>query len=102
MANEKRLIDATVLCSAIECVQKHLIAGDSDFFKGYLGAMEGMLNATNEMPTVDAVEVVRCKDCRGKNGGVTGPEGRYLCERTSRWVRDNDFCSYGERRKENA
>lgn len=46
----------------------------------------------------DDVRVVRCKDCRGMNGEVVRPEGRYLCERTSRWVWDNDYCSLGERK----
>ena len=51
-------------------------------------------------PTVDAVPVVRCKDCKnfGRNfendtfcsscGGLSDPE-------------EDDFCSYGERRTDN-
>lgn len=46
----------------------------------------------------DVAPVVRCKDCKGINYGVSRPEGRYLCERKSLWVFNNDFCSYGERR----
>ena len=46
----------------------------------------------------DVVPVVRCKDCRSINRGVVRPEGRYLCERISRWVFPDDFCSCGERR----
>lgn len=47
-------------------------------------------------PTVDAVEVVRCKDCihRMKNG---------MCEYKDYSVvaqDDNDFCSWGERRED--
>ena len=47
---------------------------------------------------VDVREVVRCKDCRGTMSGITHPSGRCLCERISRWVSDNDFCSNGEKR----
>ena len=47
-------------------------------------------------PSVDAVEVVRCKDCihRMKNG---------MCEFKDYSVvaqDDNDFCSWGERRED--
>ena len=41
--------------------------------------------------TVDAVEVVRCKDCNEYNGH------RY-CTYFACSVLDNDFCSYGERK----
>lgn len=50
------------------------------------------------MPTVDAVPVVRCKDCRycDYKSNVIGCacfRGGFL-----RNTRENDFCSYGERR----
>lgn len=51
-------------------------------------------------PAVDAVEVVRCKNC--KHRYYNDDLGRHCC---SIWadgydtvVRDDDFCSYGERR----
>ena len=47
--------------------------------------------------TVDAVEVVRCKDCK-----MLGPylrSGKYVyCDRTCMIVREEDYCSYGERK----
>lgn len=46
----------------------------------------------------DVVPVVRCKNCRGTMSGIMHPSGRCLCERISRWVSDNDFCSAGEKR----
>ena len=50
-----------------------------------------------DAPTVDAVEVVRCKDCKYWNGETNG------CARNPCVValRKNDFCSYGERVKRN-
>jgi len=45
--------------------------------------------AIERAPTVDAVEVVRCKDCKHWHGGDC-----YRIEIT----RPDDFCSYGERR----
>lgn len=58
-----------------------------------------------EFPTVDAVPVVRCKDCR--YGSCTGEYGLYYeCELSEGEVaplwREDDFCSYGERRKDGA
>lgn len=47
-------------------------------------------------PIVDAVEVVRCKDCkwRGKVGCAV-----YIVDESDR-PKDDDFCSFGERNDE--
>ena len=77
MANEKRLIDANLFFSAVEFIKKHLIAGDSEFLQGYEAGLSGAVNAVNELPTVDAVEVVHgqwihhegyeeCGECHAK------------------------------------
>ncbi|MBQ2785847.1 MAG: hypothetical protein IJF02_05040 [Oscillospiraceae bacterium] len=44
-----------------------------------------------------AVEVVRCKDCKH----YVAPQGTYVCDcfEGLNFATDNDFCSYGERRK---
>ncbi len=50
------------------------------------------------LPTVDAAEVVRCKDCKhwNQSGGLesycTNPDG------LDNYARHDDFCSYGERK----
>lgn len=43
-----------------------------------------------EAPAVDAVEVVRCRDC--KHG-----QRPTVCERLGTVVKPNDFCSYGRK-----
>ena len=51
-------------------------------------------------PTVDAVEVVRCKDCRqwSRNVGVAdSPNGHCFCHDIE--MNGYDFCSYGERKE---
>lgn len=47
-------------------------------------------------PTIDAVEVVRCKDCKHK-GGSHLCEDKIYCKRLRCYMEENDFCSYGER-----
>ena len=65
-----------------------------------------------EMPTVDAVEVLRCRDCKywgDEDGKLQSSDGvlyarctvhNYLIDgRHTGWCpTENDFCSYGERR----
>ena len=49
-----------------------------------------------EAPTVDAVPVVRCRDCKyHEDTHVTGFEHCCLYDLTMRY---NDFCSYGKRK----
>lgn len=54
-------------------------------------------------PTVDAVEVVRCGECkwfdRTELSGTVEPIG-YRCKLKQRFVDADDFCKYGERREE--
>ena len=51
-------------------------------------------------PTVDAVEVVRCRDCkyRGTDYCIFHIKGEPADEELLRKL-DNDFCSYGKRKE---
>lgn len=92
MKNEKRLIDADALLLEIEEELEH----KSPFFTTLQNEMIdcGLRIAAKDirhMPTVDAVEVVRCKDCvwwRGRK-----------CKNAFGMVsfNENNFCSYGEK-----
>ena len=90
MANEKRLIDANALISYIdECSQESR-------FRVYYGYAKSFID---DAPTVDAVEVVRCKDCKywqDNNDGYPHEECRWGNGETPG---ANDFCSYGERKE---
>lgn len=61
-------------------------------------------NDIDNAPTVDAVEVVRCKDCKWfydcrKDGwGRCGEHDDY--GRDSGWWQATDFCSWGERKED--
>lgn len=59
-----------------------------------------------EAPTIDAVEVVRCKDCKqcesyypSKKEGEEPYPLLYECKRERKCVFPTDFCSYGERKE---
>ena len=49
-----------------------------------------------DAPTIDAVEVVRCKDCRFYD--PFDYHRKYDCSRGLLGVMGNDYCSYGERK----
>ena len=86
MANEKRLIDANVL----------LTSPLWDYLKeGYEKSSARTIIATQH--TVDAVEVVRCKDCKHFIQEEHGCNHFGYYSHTP-WVDEVDFCSYGERK----
>ena len=96
MVNEKRLIDANAEIKKLKdgfclnCANYHGILCDTCEISEAIRIMD-------DAPTVDAVEVVRCKDCKHLEiSGCYGECGRaYLGI-----VKPLDFCSYGERRVE--
>ena len=78
MANEKRLIDANALIEE----------ANAEGAYGYVDAFQ-IANA----PTVDAVEVVRCKDCVVPHNKYTG------CPELNGLVTPPDFyCPFGKRK----
>ena len=56
----------------------------------------GIDQAIDEQPTIDAVPVVRCKDCKRFEPHCNGKAG--LCPKRHGVARADDFCSYGERK----
>ena len=53
----------------------------------------------NNAPTIDAVPVVRCRDC--KQGEVDDPAfpDQYYCHAGCGWNNGNFYCAYGERKE---
>ena len=84
MANEKRLIDANALKSEFEWLLSVVNLCNKDKIRDTIERIE-------KAPTVDAVDVVRCKDCRFK---TELGQPNILCYQ----MKDDDFCSYGERK----
>ena len=54
----------------------------------FINGIETVLEYAQQLPTVDAVVVVRCKDCQKFK--------TYACRMVASGY--NDFCSYGERK----
>lgn len=57
-----------------------------------------ILALVDEQPTVDAVEVVRCKDCKWHEYEEAGMV--YCPNMVGSWVGEDGYCSGGERRKD--
>ena len=105
-----RLIDADALMDVIRQHEYRLATkqGSIDYGMFTLGIQQ----AIDEQPTVDAVEVVRCRDCKywgDEDGKLQRSDGvlsarckvhNYLLDgRHTGWCpTENDFCSYGERK----
>ena len=53
-----------------------------------------ILDLVDSVPTADAVPVVRCKDCKYRDG--TPGQPNILCAQ----MHEDDFCSYGKRRED--
>lgn len=96
MENEKRLISYDVLIKHLDsCIKQ-----GKGLSKSVCVAIKCFVE---QMPTVDAVEVVRCWKCRFCKEHPTSDKAK-MCVNEN-WnteyyplVHDNDFCSYAERR----
>ena len=89
MATEKKLIDVSQVINKMQaCIDESGEPGDS------LAVMVFgvIMDALKEEPVVDAVEVVRCKDCEHRENET--------CPMETPWhkTRDDAYCSYGERK----
>lgn len=89
----QRLIDANKLVLRFE----YGIQADGLLFVPF----RDMKKSVNKAPTVDAVPVVRCKNCKNSYEGIDGRICSYgPC--VDCVVPDDFFCSFGERRESNA
>lgn len=81
MANKSRLIDANALIAEYDRV--------------HIGEPGKVRKLMEYAPTIDAVEVVRCKDC-----DFYGRNKRFVMN--GFYMKVSDFCSYGERKEDAA
>ena len=91
-----RLIDADamkrvyqeVLCSHVACIDCSLFMDDK------YCRFETMLS---EAPTINAIPVVRCRECN--KGEIDDPDfpDEYYCHAGCGWNKGDFYCAYGER-----
>ena len=93
-----RLIDADAL-GVGRCSEDILPAA-------YCAGWNGLIELIEKAPTIDAVPVVRCRECQhwkptGSKAGNSFSDMEYIggCEFTKYYRRESDFCSYGERKE---
>ena len=92
-----RLIDADALKDLI-CANVYPIRdafNSTDYGMFWTGGIE---KAIDKMPTVDAVEVIRCKDCEYYSKGM--PDEPTICELTMCGANDEGFCAWAERKRD--
>ena len=83
-----RLIDADALIALIKKrIKNSMIIG-------------WLCSIIRDAPTIDAVPVVRCKDCKFGDWD-SKPNDAMVCMRTKDgfWRSGNDFCSFGKRKE---
>lgn len=92
--NDKRLIDANALDERFDKRIEWLRLDVHDKYS--LGLYHGAAtdkDLIGEMPTVDAVEVVRCWECKHCD-----PENHHMGTAAPLRRKPDDFCSYGKRK----
>lgn len=70
----------------------------------YMCGIDSVMEKINSIPTVDAVLVVRCKDCKYRTKDTKFTRAGYCGRRgagDSFVALPDGFCSYGERQEEN-
>ena len=62
--------------------------------------MYEIADEVDDAPTIDAVHVVRCGECRYRELAKVNCKGYTICPASGMEITDDDFCSYGERRED--
>ena len=96
-----RLIDADRLNKPIYAEEDNITGSGMSYDEicGYNDGIDIAWNKIDQAPTIDAVPVVRCKDCKFGDWD-SEPHDAMVCMRTKDgfWRSGNDFCSFGERK----
>ena len=96
-----RLIDADILRSAKfhALPYTHIHALGAEPYSYELGWNDALDAVADSAPTVDAVEVVRCKDCKFMEIESSGKYWVARCSIKNQILNPSGFCESGERRE---
>lgn len=95
-----RLIDADVLGRYLNDWQ---LSNAENDFEGEYSLIGTFMHILDTQPAVDAVPVVRCKDCIHRRTMGRPPFVAFVCSHNKGLgdnVKDDDFCSYGEKKED--
>ena len=97
MVNDMRLINASRAIARVEEIPL-LADKNQSFYEGCRYMQKRVLRIFHTSKTIDAVEVVRCKDCR--HATPSAHPNLVVCDvmRCEFGIMEDDFCSYGERK----
>lgn len=97
-----RLIDADAFRTEFERIHsKHFAKSKEKFI---VDTFKAVFKRIDKAPTVDAVAVVRCRDCKHCYLAGKAPFMYYACDIANglgAGCKEDDFCSYGERKADN-
>ena len=101
LIKKMRLIDADRLNKPLYAEEDNITGSGMSYDEicGYNDGIDIAWNKIDQAPTIDAVPVVRCKDC--KQGEVDDPAfpDQYYCHAGCGWSNGNFYCAYGERKE---
>lgn len=97
------LISRSALIAYVKELPTYEPTGRGFIFKRYpngLFAPDDIVKSIENAHAVDAVEVVRCKDCQYYSGSNLMEDGEKVCKCWVDWLPtcEDDFCSSGVRR----
>ena len=98
MVNNMRLIDADRFCMYLADLHLTNRGWKDDFCE----ILDDLMESLDEQPTIDAVPVVRCSECKHQEDCFSqiGFWSRdYILEQNNYEYHKLDFCSYGERKE---
>lgn len=72
---------------------------DADVADKWMRQNNAFIDATilKAIPTIDAVPVVRCQDCRYYQDAKVNEKGFLICPASGMEITETDYCSYGSR-----
>ena len=88
-----RLIDADIFASELDFADADVCEEFPDDYCEFGFSREKIRELLRDTPAVDAVPVVRCRECKYHNKPPCPMRLSF------NWTEDNDFCSYGERKE---
>ena len=102
-----RMIDADIFTSELFFAEADVCEEFPDGYCEFGFSRERIGGLLRDIPTVDAVPVVRCRECKhwkpsGSKAGNSFSDMEYIggCEFTNYCRRESDFCSYGNRKED--